>query len=71
MSSPSSPATPTTPGSPRHFRAKLRHATWVDPQTATKSKRTFSLTPVSANNNGNLDGSASPLLSPETPDEAS
>ncbi|KAK5077330.1 hypothetical protein LTR64_005188 [Lithohypha guttulata] len=70
MSTPSSPATPTTPGSPRHFRAKLRHATWVDPQTATKSKRTFSLTPVSADNNGNLDGSASPLLSPETPDEA-
>lgn len=59
----SAPPTPITPGSPRNTRAQLRHATWIDPQTATKSKRTFSLTPVGED--ALHDEAASPLLPPD------
>ncbi|KAK5942205.1 hypothetical protein PMZ80_006160 [Knufia obscura] len=63
---------PSTPGSPRMSRAKLRHATFIDPQTATKSKRTFSLTPVpTENGNSFSNGSNTPLLQdePESPQD--
>lgn len=61
--------TPTlsSPGSPRNARAQLRHATWIDPQTATRSTRIFSLT--SAGQDALYDEAASPLLPHEASDE--
>ncbi|KAJ9649194.1 hypothetical protein H2198_010893, partial [Neophaeococcomyces mojaviensis] len=73
MADPASPSNATIPGSVRDFRAKLRHATFIDPQTATKSKRTFSLTPVAFGEHQNLnhDGPSTPLLDHESEDSQS